>query len=341
MTDSNERSTVTIYESLQKLGWSDVYIDLLATMPTTKGSVVRVLSVRRKSFLVGNGEKEWFCTVAGKIKRAEDGIFPVTGDWALVNDTVITDIIPRRNTLSRGAAGSHSRQSGQPAQEQAIAANLDTVFIVCGLDGDFNVRRIERTLTLIFNCSLTPVIILTKADLHEKPEGFAQEIEKIAFDVPVVLSSMYDDRSRSELASYLGTGRTVAMFGTSGAGKSTLANMLYGSDIQRTSAVSSSVGKGRHTTTRREMIHMPQGGLLMDSPGIREIAFFKDGYGVENAFPEIETFAKMCHFSDCTHVHEPNCAVSHAVKTGKLKADRLESYRKMKHEMDTLSKRRR
>lgn len=330
--------------SLQKLGWNEVFAARLAAMPNIQdngtSSVGRVLSVGRKSFLVSNGRTEWLCTVAGKMLRGADHLHPVTGDWVLVDNTVITDVIPRNNTLARGEAGSHKRRSGRPCREQAIAANLDAVFIVSGLDQDFNVRRIERALTLVYNCHLTPVIVLTKADLHDDPERFRDEITKVAADVVVVLSSMHDDRGWSELATYLGSGRTIAMLGTSGAGKSTLANLLYGSEIQATGAVSEAVGKGRHTTTKREMILMPQGGLLMDSPGIREIAFSKEGEGVESTFSDILALAESCRFADCTHVHEPDCAVARAIETGKIPRDRLESYHKMKNEFESLAKHR-
>lgn len=326
--------------SLLKLGWNKLFTDRLAAMPSAKTHVItdigRVLSVGRKSFLVGNGKREWGCTVAGKILRTTDQLYPVTGDWVLIDKTVITDVIPRMNMLARGEAGSHSRKSGRPAREQAIAANLDTVFIVSGLDRDFNIRRIERALALVYNCRLTPVIVLTKADLHHKPEKFCREVKKIASGVPVVLSALDSDRGRSTLAGYLGRGQTTAMLGTSGAGKSTLANLLYGSEIQATGAVSDAVGKGRHTTTKRELILMPQGGLLMDSPGIREIAFFKEGDGIENTFPDILTLAESCRFSDCTHLHEPNCAVTRAVEIGEVRRDRLESYHKIKNEIESL-----
>ncbi len=271
--------------TLKKLGWNEFFSGRLSAMHLKKGNVARVLSVRRKSFLVGDGEKEWSCKVAGRLLRDKSALFPVTGDWVVVENSVITGVVPRKNTLSRGAAGAHGRRTGQGTREQAIAANLDTVFIVSGLDRDFNVRRIERALALIYNCGIEPVIVLTKADLHEQTEPFTTQLEHVALDVPVVLSSMHDGRGVQELERYLGPGRTIAMFGSSGAGKSTLTNRLYGSDIQATQEVSDAVGKGRHTTTKRELIRMPQGGMLMDSPGIREVAFSEAGSGVENVFP--------------------------------------------------------
>ncbi len=325
--------------SLRQLGWDDFFADRLAQMAGKGGNVARIISVQRNRFLVSDGEMEWLCTAAGKLLHSEDGVYPVTGDWVLVKDTVVQDVVPRKNMLSRGAAGSRGSRTGYSQREQAIAANIDTVFVVCGLDRDFNVRRVERYLTLVYNCGLVPVIVLTKSDLQESPELYCAELESIAFGVPIIMSSSCDGSGRSELEGHLGVGRTIAMLGSSGAGKSTLANILFGSDIQATGAVSDSVGKGRHHTTSRELIRMPQGGMLMDNPGIREIAFFEDGSGVETAFPDLEALAGMCRFSDCTHTIEPGCAVVHAVEAGELKADRLESYRKMKREMEYLSAR--
>ncbi len=325
---------------LRRLGWSDYFEHQLAAANSAQGHAARVVSVQRNLFLVADGRKEWLCSPAGRLLHSQNGDYPVTGDWVSVDDTVVTGVIPRRNILTRGEAGSRGNRTGTATREQPIAANLDTVFIVCGLDRDFNVRRLERYLTLVYNCGLSPVVVLTKADLHEDPEPFRTEVEDIAFGVTVVLVSALDGRGGSELALYLGDGRTIAMIGSSGAGKSTLANMLYGNDIQATGAVSSSVGKGRHTTTVRELIRMPQGGMLMDNPGIREIAFYGDGQGMETAFADIAELAKRCRFADCSHQHEPGCAVLCAVKAGEIRYERWESYLKMRREMQYLSERR-
>ena len=298
----------------------------------------RVISAQRGLFLVTDGQREWLCPPAGKLKHS-GRTYPVTGDWVQVEDSVITGVVQRRTFLSRGQAGSQDGQGGGAMREQAIAANIDTVFIVCGLDRDYNLRRIERYLTLVYNCGMTPVIVLTKADLHDDPQGCRTHVESVAFGVPVVLTSMHDPADAMELGSYVANGRTVAMLGSSGAGKSTLANMLYGSDIQATSHVSDSVGKGRHTTTTRQLIRMPQGGMLMDNPGIREIAFYMDGHGIEDAFPEIQNLAEGCRFGDCTHQHEPGCAVLRAAEAGELPAERLDNYHKMRREMDYVSAR--
>lgn len=325
---------------LQTLGWSEYFEQQLLSMDTPHNRIVRVVSAQRGLFLVSDGKAEWLCSVAGRLLHFRDGNHPVTGDWVLVNDTIITSILTRKNILSRGEAGSHGNHEATVKREQAIAANLNTVFIVCGLDRDFNTKRLERYLTLVHNYGLTPVVVLTKADLHDAPELFQFEVESIALGTPVVLTSMVDNRGHGELETYLAQGQTVAMIGSSGAGKSTLLNALHGDDIQVTSTVSKSGGKGRHTTTTRELIRMPQGGMLMDNPGIREIAFYEDGQGLENTFREIETLARRCRFADCYHQQEPGCAVLHAVETGDLKHARLVSYHKMKREMQYLSDRR-
>ncbi|WP_432735985.1 ribosome small subunit-dependent GTPase A [Maridesulfovibrio sp. FT414] len=341
MTENTKSQTIisSSPEKLSLLGWNESF-ESTAAAADLNGRIARVISVQRNLFLVGDGQEEWLCAPSGRVLKSNNGDYPVTGDWVCANETVVTAVLPRSNILSRAEAGSRYSRNGSITREQPIAANIDTVLIVCGLDRDFNLRRLERYLTLVYNCGLNPVIVLTKADLHDDPEQYVMEVESIAFGVPVILSSMQDERGRSELECYLGQGMTAAMIGSSGAGKSTLANMLYGNDIQATRTVSSSVGKGRHTTTTRELIRMPQGGLLMDNPGIREIAFHEDGHGIENSFADIQELAENCRFADCSHGHEPGCAVLQAVESGELAPERLESYRKMKRELDYLSMRR-
>ena len=327
--------TLQIYtETLRHLGWNDHFQRLAAVRELDLGRVARVLSAQRDQFLVGNGRAEWLCTPSGKLRHHRQQDYPVTGDWVLVDETAIQSVLPRKNTLCRGEAGSRGKQEAAARREQPLAANIDTVFIVSELDRDFNLRRIERFLALVYNCGMNPVIVLTKSDLHESPDGFRDETESVAFGVPVVLTSTRDGSGVSELQGYLDAGQTVSMLGSSGAGKSSLANMLCGSDVQATSAVSASVGKGRHTTTSRELIAMPQGGLLMDNPGIREIAFSKGGDGLEATFSDIREWAKSCRFADCSHRHEPGCAVRDAVASGQLPQSRLDNYHKMQREME-------
>jgi ribosome biogenesis GTPase len=261
------------------------------------------------------------------------------GDWVLATDTVIHEVLERKNALTRGAAGGRGKLEASPRRKQVLAANLDTVFIVCGLDRDYNLRRIERYLTLVYNCDLKPAIILTKADLHAVPEPFVEEVETIAFGVPVHLVSARDDTGLVQLEKAIVPGRTITMIGSSGAGKSTLLNRLYGKPVQATAETSEKVGKGTHTTTSRDLIVMPKGGMVIDNPGIREVAFWDADKGVESAFPEIERLAAGCRFSDCSHAHEPGCRVLEAVANGELAPERLDSYHKMNRELTYLAER--
>ncbi len=325
---------------LSLIGWSSHFQTQLAQFYDNGFIPARVIGVRKNHFCTSNGKQEWLATPAGKLRRDADGLYPVTGDWVLMNENVIFKVLRRRNALSRGASGTHNKLEDQPQKEQVIAANLDTVFIVCGLDRDFNLRRIERYLTLIYNCGLNPVIILTKADLHQEPEHFVHEVAVVAFGVPIHLVSASDDAGLVSLEPYLSLGRTTTMVGSSGAGKSTLVNRLYGKPIQITSSISNAVGKGRHTTTSRDLIMMPQGGMVIDNPGIREIAFWEIDKGVGTAFPEIEKAGMGCRFTNCSHTHEPGCRILKAVEEGEILMDRLENYRKMRRELEYLSHRR-
>lgn len=320
-------------ESLDALGWDSHFQHHFDRIHTGTAAPARVTGVYKNRFLVHLGDTEELATVSGRLIHKNDHLFPVIGDWVLVTDKVISDVLPRKNVLSRGAAGTRGKQGQPPAREQVMAANIDTVFIVSGTDRDFNIRRIERYLTLVYNCGITPVIILTKADLHQTPERFADEVEAAVFGVPVHLVSAHDSQGLTPLASYLSPGRTITMIGSSGAGKSTLVNRLYGKPIQPTKAVSESLGKGRHTTTSRSLIPMPSGGMVIDNPGIREIGFRDDAGGLDVAFPEIEALAATCRFNDCSHTHEPGCRVLHGVSAGDIRQDRLDSYLKMKREL--------
>ena len=328
-----------LVQSLSTLGWSAFFQTHLENIYDGKLEPARVVGVRKNSFYVSQGKGEWLATIAGRFNHQINCQYPVAGDWVIMTDNVIYSVLPRKNALSRGAAGRRGKQKAQPTREQVIAANLDTVFVVCGLDRDFNLRRIERCLTLIYNCGLNPVIILTKADLHIYPEKYISEVETVAFGVPVHLVSAKDSLGLVQLEEYLLPGMTVTMIGSSGAGKSTLVNRLYGKAVQPTGSVSENVGKGRHTTTSRDLIKMPQGGVVIDNPGIREIAFWEGDGGIELAFPEIERLALECRFSDCSHLHEPGCRVNQALTEGEITNDRIESYHKMKREMMYLSDR--
>jgi len=326
-------------KSLSMLGWDSHFQIHLDNICNNKLFPARVVGVHKNSFLISRGDKETLVTIAGRLNYEKDRLFPVIGDWVLTADKIISGVLPRKNALSRGAAGTRGKQGMQHNKEQVIAANLDTVFIVSGMDHDFNIRRIERYLTLVYNCGLNPAIILTKADLHQEPESYVHGVEGVAFGVPVHLVSATDSYGLTSLEPYLSEGQTIAMIGSSGSGKSTLVNRLYGKSIQSTNSVSESVGKGKHTTTNRSLILMPQGGMVIDNPGIREIGFWDDGGGLDVTFPEIEQLANSCHFQDCSHTNEPGCQVLYGVAVGAVKQERLDSYQKMKRELSYLSSR--
>ncbi len=335
----NNDNTDNIPGSLSTLGWDSHFQMHWDKICNDKVFPARVVGVHKNSFLIRSGDTETLVTLAGKLNYQQNNLFPVIGDWVVIDDKVIFDVLPRKNALSRGAAGRRGKQEVQPNKEQVIAANLDTVFIVSGMDHDFNIRRIERYLTLVYNCGLNPAIILNKADLHEDPEHFVSEVEAVAFGVPVHLVSATGSRGLSSVETYLSEGQTISMVGSSGAGKSTLVNSLFGKSIQATNAVSQSDGKGKHTTTNRSLILMPQGGMVIDNPGIREIGFWDDTGGLDVAFPEIEKLAGQCRFNDCSHMHEPGCQVLNGVAMGAVTQERLDSYQKMKRELSYLSDR--
>ncbi|MFA5906855.1 MAG: GTPase RsgA, partial [Desulfobacula sp.] len=258
-TNINNNTHINNMHHLLQMGWTSHFQTQLERFSSSGLIPARVTGVRKNSFYTSDGNSERLATLAGRIKHDACGMYPVTGDWVLMTDAVIFRVLVRENALSRGASGTRSKQDAQPQKEQVIAANLNTVCIVSGLDQDFNLRRIERYLTLVYNCGLSPVIILTKADLHPDPDHFVSEVETVAFGVPIHLVSASDDAGLAALTPYLSFGRTTTMIGSSGAGKSTLVNRLYGKPIQLTGSISTHDGKGRHTTTTRDLIMMPQG----------------------------------------------------------------------------------
>lgn len=333
-----EKDNHDITQHLSPMGW-DAHFQTQLHDVDDDWMPARVVGVSRNTFRLRNEKKEWLAGIAGRLANQTHGLYPVIGDWVLAADTMILKVLARKNALTRGASGGRGKRTDAAHKAQVLAANLDTVFIVCGLDRDFNLRRIERYLTLIYNCGLNPVILLTKADLHQDPMPFVDAVESIAFGVPIHVVSAMDETGLTPLEPYLSPGRTVVLVGSSGAGKSTLLNRLYGKPLQATAAVSERIRKGRHTTTSRDLFVMPQGGMVIDNPGIREIAFWHDAEGIDAAFPEIETLAADCRFSDCSHAHEPGCRVLQAVSDGEISRDRLESYLKMKRELAYLSSR--
>jgi ribosome biogenesis GTPase len=280
----------------------------------------------------------WIVQLEGGASRARitagsfPGPYPVTGDWVILekgpggNDPVsIVAVLPRRSAIVRGVAGTGTT-------EQVLAANIDVVWIVQGLDTPPNLRRIERYLAVGWESGAIPEIVLTKADLAADVAGVGSKVESIAMGVAVHVVSVQQPESIRALRSSLEARRTIALLGPSGAGKSTLINALAEEALAATGTVRESDRKGRHTTTRRELFQLPCGALLLDTPGLRELRVWGLADGLLQAFPDIDELAERCRFRDCQHDVEPSCAVVAAVASGVLDANRLQSFRKLRAE---------
>jgi ribosome biogenesis GTPase len=270
---------------------------------------------------------ELFATLAGKLRyetvNRED--LPAVGDFVRVRDTVIEEVLPRRTVFVRKAAG-------DTLEAQVIAANIDTVFVVTGLDGDFNLRRLERYFATARASGAHCAILLNKADLCEDLDARIREVRAIAPGADVVTISALHGDGIDVLRPYLVPGETVAFVGSSGAGKSTLINRLLGRERQSTGAVRETDSRGRHTTTHRELLETPSGALLIDTPGLRQLQPWAGEDDVDGAFPDIEELAAGCRYRDCAHAGEEGCAVQFAIDEGSLDFDRFSNYRKMRKE---------
>jgi len=255
---------------------------------------------------------------------------PAVGDWVLARREgeggVIEAVLPRRTSFTRRAAGRRARA-------QVIAANLDRVFIVSDVAGDFNPRRLERYLATVWDSGAEPIIVLNKTDLEHDPAALWAELEVVAAGIEVLMVSALHEHGLEELLARCGAGITVALVGSSGVGKSTLVNALIGGERQQVAAVREGDGKGRHTTTRQELIVTPAGALLIDTPGMRELGLWQAEEGVDRAFDDLVSLAEGCRFRDCAHAGEPGCAVLAAVHAGELEPDRLESYQRLQREL--------
>ncbi len=323
--------------TLTDLGWNDLFASAFA--PYAEQGLVPARVVAQKGLTqVSTGEAETYADLAGKLrhelKGGVGGGHPAVGDWVALRPStgdgraVIHAILPRKSKFSR-------KSPGHRTEEQVVAANVDTIFLVSGLDGDFNPRRIERYLTAAWDSGAQPVVVLNKLDRCDDPETCLLEAQSIAMGVPVHRVSALKGTNVEELAAYLGPGQTVGLLGSSGVGKSTLTNRLLGREAQRTAEVREGDDRGRHTTTHRELFLAPTGGLLIDTPGLREIQLWEGdhGGGIESAFADVEALAEGCRFADCKHQGEPDCAVAAAAESGSLPAERLESYRKLQREL--------
>jgi ribosome biogenesis GTPase / thiamine phosphate phosphatase len=329
--------------NLHTLGWRPLFENEFAKLPQfpqPEYQAGRVALEHTHLYRVYTEQGDVLAEVSGKMRyeAVGRGDFPAVGDWVVLrrrdgeDRATIHAILPRFSKFSR-------KMAGLTTEEQIVAANVDTVFLVMALNNDFNVRRLERYLVLAWESGANPVIVLTKADLCDDVENKLAEVEGVAFGLPVHVVSAHLQEGTEALAPYLGEGQTIALLGSSGVGKSTLVNALAGDVLQAVQDIRTGDDRGRHTTTHRELIILPQGGLMMDTPGMREIQLWDAGDGLQGTFEDIEEFTQACRFNDCTHGNEPGCAVQVALASGTLDADRYRSYEKLQRELRYLARR--
>jgi len=318
------------------LGWDEAWASAFAPFAEGRRRPGRVVAAHRGAWIVALGDGDRDAVLAGRLRHEALGPadLPAVGDWVVADadptvagPAVISAVLPRRSSFGR------NREDGQTALDQLLAANVDAALIVTGLDGDFNLRRLERYLAVAWSGGATPVILLNKADAAHDPHGARAAAEAVAPGVDVRLISALAHVGVPELArDHLAPGRTAVVLGSSGAGKSTLLNALLGAERARTGAVRESDARGRHTTTHRELHRLPDGGLLIDTPGIRSLGVSGADDGLAPAFADVTDLAADCRFADCRHEGEPGCAVLDAVADGRLAEDRLASHRKLERE---------
>lgn len=327
--------------TLEDWGWSPFFTEKFQPWKKSGYLPARVIRGEKNYFRVWSLPGELTVRFTGKIRHQAGGRadLPVVGDWVVVEPQsgqrgIIHALLERKSSFSRNLPG--TRKGKERIEQQVIAANVDLVFIVSGLDRDFNLRRIERYLTLVSGSGAKAVILLNKTDLCANPADCKAQVEAIAGSSPVHLCMARHSDQLEILFNYMRTGETIALLGSSGVGKSTILNGLLGEERQKIGAVSQSDGKGCHTTTHRELILFPQGGILMDNPGMRELHLWGEAEDLAESFSDIERLAESCKFRDCQHKTEPGCAVNKGIEAGDLNSERLSSYHKLKDELANL-----
>ena len=276
-------------------------------------------------------------SIVNSIKNKSE--LPSVGDWVCLQKFdefrpyQIVNHIPRKNKLSR-------KVSGEKSEEQIIASNIDIVFIITSVDDDFNIRRLERYLTMVNQINAVPIIILNKIDKCNNLEKYLEETEKDFQNITVIAISAKDGKNIEEVNRYIEKGKTIVLLGSSGVGKSTLINRLLGYSRQKVGDIREKDSKGRHITTSRELIILPRGGILIDNPGLREIQLWSSDQGIIKTFQDIDKLSRQCLFKDCIHDMEPGCAVKNAVISGQLSQERLDNYKKLLREQEYLNQRR-
>ncbi|CAN7151611.1 ribosome small subunit-dependent GTPase A [Devosia sp. LjRoot16] len=320
---------------LEQYGWSDALKQQFTTHAAAGLIPARVIVQQRGLYDIVTELGELTATLAGRLAHdAEDGTLPVTGDWVAVlarpteGSATIQHVLPRSSTFTRRASGPGA------ARSQLVAVNVDVALLAASMNADLNARRIERYLATAWESGADPVIVLTKADMCSDAEARLSEIEAVAMGVPVLAVSAVTGAGLDALRGYLQPGRTAVLLGSSGVGKSTLVNALAGRERMATQAIREDDARGRHTTSHRELVLLPSGALILDTPGMRELGLWEAGDGMSAAFADIEALAAQCRFRDCGHDGEPGCAIAAALATGALDAARWRAYGKLQRELE-------
>jgi ribosome biogenesis GTPase / thiamine phosphate phosphatase len=323
--------------TLEELGWDETWSSELEQLDEDNLIAGRIAAQHRGEYVLWTEEGELRAELPGRIRydAGVSGLLPAVGDWvaarvrALEGRATIHTVLPRRSTLSR-------KEVLRGSQEQVLAANVDTAFLLTGLDADFSIRRLERYLVLAWESGAEPIVVLTKTDLAQDLPEQMLAVDSVAIGVPVYPVCNVTGEGLDAVREHLRPAASSVVLGSSGVGKSSLINRIAGAEVMRTSTVAAD-GTGRHTTTHRELIRLPGGALVIDTPGLRELQLYDGDNGA--AFSDIEELATECRFSDCVHVHEPNCAVLAAVDDGTLELDRLRSWRKLQRELASIAAR--
>ncbi|WP_334162015.1 ribosome small subunit-dependent GTPase A [Phenylobacterium sp.] len=318
---------------IEHYGWSDTLRQDFQPFAAQGFAPGRVIVQQRDLYRLVTEAGELEGRLSGRFRLdAEAGGHPVAGDWVAADlrpqegQATIRALMPRSTAFVRWA-------SGPVGGRQVVAANVDVALLAASLNADLSLRRLERYLATAYESGAEPVIVLTKADACEDVAGAVAEVEAIAFGVPVLAVSAVTGEGLAAVAAHLAPGRTAVVLGSSGVGKSTLVNALAGAELMSTQGIIEEGARGRHTTTHRELVRLPSGGLILDTPGMRELGLWDAEAGLSATFADVEGLAAGCRFSDCRHEAEPGCAVQAAVATGALDPERLRSWRKLQREL--------
>lgn len=301
-------------------------------------TVARVITVHKDRYeIVCNNGKGFAKIKRGQYYDNPNSIYPTTGDFVLIEwnnlgDSMICETIKRESSFSRTASSSDRNRELHNQHEQLVAANFDYVFIMQSLNNNFNINRIQRYLSLAWESGGIPVIVLTKSDLVENKQEYIDEVQNIAFGVDVYSISCITKDGIEDIKKYFSKGNTICFLGSSGVGKSTLVNTLYGEEVMKTSEIREDDSRGRHTTVSRNLIMLPNGAMVIDTPGMRELGMWDAKEGINKTFSDIEELTTMCKYSDCTHTNEPGCKVLEAIENGTLNRERFNEYIKLQKE---------